>query len=77
MYTYQFCYDENVDGYGSIQFCASSENEARKLFSEWKHDNKYNISKCDVSIIYNKEDQEEYGDDYIDTRNGEEKLWQI
>lgn len=43
MYTYQFCCDENVDGYGSIQFCATSENEARKLFTEWKHDNKYNI----------------------------------
>ena len=29
-----------------------------------------------VSIIYNKEDQEEYGDDYIDPRNGDKKLWQ-
>lgn len=56
---------------------ATIENEARKLFTEWKHDNKYNIPKCDVSIIYNKEDQEEYGDDYIDPRNGDKKLWQI
>lgn len=77
MYTYQFLYDENIDGYGSIQFCAASENEARKLFTEWKRENKYNIFKYDVSIIYNKEDQEEYGDDYIDPRNRDEKLWQI
>lgn len=74
MYTYQFLYDENIDGYGSIQFCAESENEARKLFTEWKRENKYNIFKYDVSIIYNKEDQEEYGDDYIDPRNRDEKL---
>ena len=31
MYTYQFLYDENIDGYGSIQFCAASENEATKV----------------------------------------------
>lgn len=74
MYTYQFLYDENIDGYGSIQFCVASENEARKLFTEWKRENKYNIFKYDVSIIYNKEDQEEYGDDYIDPRNRDEKL---
>lgn len=65
---------KNIDGYGSIQFCAASENEARKLFTEWKRENKYNIFKYDVSIIYNKEDQEEYGDDYIDPRNRDEKL---
>lgn len=70
MYTYQFCYDEKIDGYGSIQFCAVSENEARKLFREWKRKNGYNIRKYTISVIYNKEDQEEYEYDYIDPRNG-------
>lgn len=51
MYTYQFYYDGKIDGYGSIQFCAVSENEARQLFREWKRENGYNIRRYRVTVI--------------------------
>lgn len=59
MYTFEFTYDEDVDGFGSIRFCAESQTEAEELFHEWNHENGYdnNIGKYySVEIVYDESD---------------------
>lgn len=68
MYTFEFTYDEDVDGFGSIRFCAESQANAEELFHEWNHENGYdrNIGKdYSVEIVYDESDAREYGDDYL------------
>ena len=68
MYTFEFTYNEDVDGFGSIRFCAESQTEAEELFHEWNHENGYdsNIGEdYSVEIVYDESDAREYGDSYL------------
>lgn len=64
IYTYEFVYDEMVDGFGCIQFCSQTKDEAIKLFTEWQTSNGYLISDYSVNLVYNEEDACEYGRNY-------------
>ena len=64
MYTYQFSYDPSIDGFGSVQFCASTIDEAVELFKEWEKENGHKIKKYSYNIVYNEEDAKEYGNSY-------------
>ena len=61
MYTYEFLYDDQIDGFGCIQFCANNKKEAEKLFDEWKEENGYDISNYTVKTVHNETDAYEYG----------------
>ena len=65
MYTYQFNYDETIDGFGEIQFCAEKRCEAETLFKNWQAENGYNIKDYTVKIVYNEDDAKTYGSKYI------------
>lgn len=64
IYTWQFNYDENIDGFGEIQFCAKTKKEAIGLFNDWAKENNYEIKRCRISAVYNKADAEFYKDVY-------------
>ena len=64
--TYLIRYD-GIDGFGSIDFCAGSRNEAIRLFNQWcVDDNKMPapVPIKSIETIYNDDDAEEYGDEY-------------
>ncbi|MDD6072466.1 MAG: hypothetical protein PUC12_16890 [Clostridiales bacterium] len=66
IFTYLIQY-EGGDNFGSIEFCAQTKNEARKLFNDWCIiDNKMNVPVVpkSIEIVYNEEDALEYGDNY-------------
>ena len=67
MWTYKFTYDESIDDFGSIQFCAKTRAEAEKLFADWCKDNDLKIEEYDVEVVYNYDDLHEYGTDYMPT----------
>lgn len=68
MYTFEFTYDEDIDGFGFIRFCAVSQTEAEELFHEWNRENGYDDKigeDYSVEIVYDESDVREYGDDYL------------
>lgn len=67
MFTFAISYDETIDGFGIIQFCAQTKDEAITLFKEWcKTDLKNeNIDITKIEVIYNENDANEYGDEYM------------
>ena len=64
MRTYEFTYDENIDDFGNVQFCAESRSEAKDLFKEWQMENGYNITEYSISVVYNYDDAQVYGSKY-------------
>ena len=64
MKTYEFIYDENIDDFGSVQFCAESRSEAKDLFKEWQMENGYNITEYSINVVYNHDDARVYGSRY-------------
>ena len=63
MFTYRFYYDAPDDGFGAIEYCAESIDEAAGLFSEWaSHNGCPGYTDCEV--VYNSDDAETYGDMY-------------
>lgn len=64
MYTYEFTYGEEIDGFGSIQFCARSKREAEELFRDWQNDEGYEIADYEVTSVYDADDAREYGKTY-------------
>lgn len=64
MYTYEFTYSEEIDGFGSIQFCAESKREAEELFRDWQQDEGCEITDYEVATVYNADDAREYGKAY-------------
>jgi len=65
MYTYQFNYDETIDEFGKIQFCAENKKEAKILFKDWQTENGYNIKYYTTKIVYNEDDAKAYGSRYM------------
>lgn len=65
MYTFEFTYDESIDDFGSIQFCAETRTEAETLFKDWCEENGLKINEYDVKVVYDTCDAQEYGDDYM------------
>ena len=65
MYTFEFTYDESIDDFGSIQFCAETRTEAETLFKDWCEENGLKINEYDVKVVYDTYDAQEYGDDYM------------
>ncbi|RHP47009.1 hypothetical protein [Clostridium sp. AF32-12BH] len=63
--TYEFRYDEAIDGFGSIQFCDEEKFGAIKLFREWQEENGYNITNYTTNIVYDDDDAVAYGDRYF------------
>lgn len=66
IYTYRVNYDD-IDGFGSIEFCAENKNEAIQLFNQWCIiDNKLHtlIKINSIEIVYNSEDAKEYAGNY-------------
>lgn len=66
IFTYLIQYD-GIDGFGSVDFCAESKNEAINLFNQWcVANNKIMkpVSIKNIEIIYNESDAQEYGDRY-------------
>lgn len=63
MFTYRFYYDIPDDGFGAIEYCAESFDEAEGLFDEWAAH-----AGCpgytDWEVVYNAEDAKVYGDLY-------------
>lgn len=59
--TYEFTYNESIDGFGGVQFCDETEQGATKLFQDWQKENGYNIEEYNVEDIYDANDAEEYG----------------
>lgn len=51
MHTFQFLYDEKIDGVGVIEFCTKNEREATKLFINWQKKNEYSIQNYEVTRI--------------------------
>lgn len=81
MYTFEFTYDESIDDFGSIQFCAETRTEAETLFKEWREENGLKINEYDVKVVYDTYDAQEYGDDYMPCvdlglmKNGANTVW--
>lgn len=69
MYTYEFVYNQEIDGFGSIQFCAESKQEAEELFQDWQNDEGYKIADYKAESVYNAYDACEYGKVYRGRRN--------
>lgn len=69
IYTYEYTYEliDQNNRRETIQFCASSNEEAGCLFSDWvsKPPNKpSNIYLVKVMVVYNENDAKKYGDKY-------------
>ena len=64
IYTYEFTYDEFIDGFGVIQFCAENKKEAELLFDDFCKENNFSVPEYSVDIVYNEDDAREYGDKY-------------
>lgn len=64
IYTYEFTYDEFIDGFGVIQFCAENKKEAESLFDDFCKENNFSVPEYSVDIVYNEDDAREYGDKY-------------
>lgn len=74
MYTFQYQFKfKNDSGFGSyngydeIQNCAYSLEEANELFWDFIHSEGYkekDIDILDISVVYNEDDNLEYGVDY-------------
>lgn len=64
MYTYEFTYDEGIDGFGFIQFCGENLDEATELFTDWLKENDYVVDEYYYEKVYCPEDAEVYGDNY-------------
>lgn len=77
MRTYLFEYDDRLDAYGEISFCASTLEEAFDLFDEYCNEelklNEYYNEELNTSAleiiteirrVYNSDDAEEYGENY-------------
>ncbi len=64
--TYQFCYNESLDGFGIIQFCAKTLGEAKKLFYDFCDENDIFMAEgnYNVDIVYNEDDAKVYGKEY-------------
>jgi hypothetical protein len=62
--TYQFNYDRKIDGYDEIQFCAENYREAKRLFEDWAAENGHSIREYKMTVVYNKEDADEYENIY-------------
>lgn len=63
IFTFAFYYDEPDDGFGNIEFCAESFDEAEGLFNEWAvHEGCPGYTDCEV--VYNPDDASEYGSAY-------------
>lgn len=81
MYTFEFTYDESIDDFGSIQFCAETRTEAETLFKDWCEENGLKINEYDVKVVYDTYDAQEYGDDYMPCvdlglmKNGANTVW--
>ncbi len=57
-----------IDDYNSIEFCASSRDEAIELFNQWCIiDNKMSepVPLDSIEIVYNRYDKLEYGKIYL------------
>ena len=65
MYTYRFNYNDEIDGFGEIEFCAENQTEAEDCFEEWVEENGYIILDYTVEIVYDKDDADYYGDRYF------------
>ena len=64
MYTYEFAYDEIIDGFGCIRFCAPCYREAKELFTDWQEENDYSIPNYTVGVVYDEADAIEYEKEY-------------
>lgn len=65
--TYVIHYDPEYDGYGEVDFVASSEKEAKQLFHDWCIQDEHlpaPLPIIDVVKEYNADDANEYGGDY-------------
>lgn len=65
MYTFMFYYDEDIDGFGQIDFCTENQSEAEEMFAEWCKENGYVIDDYEIEIVYDPVDAEYYGDEYL------------
>lgn len=64
IYTYEFAYDESIDGFGVTQFCARDKKEAKSLFDDFCKENNISVPEYSVEIVYNEDDAREYGNKY-------------
>lgn len=62
--TYEFRYDESIDGFGEIQFCCENRDEAIELFNDWCKENNYTIGKYKLTTVFEQSDKDEYEDNY-------------
>ena len=63
IFTFLFHYDEPDDGFGEIDFCAESLDEAEGLFDEWATQEGC-PGYTDCEVVYNADDAEVYGNLY-------------
>ncbi len=67
MRTYNFCYtpDDN-DGFGHVQFCGETEEEARNCFDNYCRDELKGFKPTSVEVeqVYNAADHIAYGSKY-------------
>lgn len=72
IYTFQYQFKSNsgfdsYNGYDEIQKCAYNLEEANELFWDFIHSEGYKVKDIDildVSVVYNEDDDLEYGVDY-------------
>ena len=65
IFTFEFQYDAELDGYGTIQFCAKNKSEAEKLWKCYCTETfGEEINPRKIEVVYNKLDHECYGDSY-------------
>lgn len=63
IYTFEIIYD-NLDGFGSVQFCSHTKEEAVQFFNTWcTGDNALDrpIPIIDIQKVHNEADALEYG----------------
>lgn len=74
MFTFEFNYNFEDDNFHSITFCAHTDREALRLFNdyfacEYNREADYDS----VSVVYNEDDADEYGDNYGTPEEFEER----
>lgn len=65
IHTYEFLYDEETDDFGSIRFCAETEEEAVELFQKYCKETgiDYESIEWEISQVFDEMDEDYYKDD--------------
>lgn len=65
IHTYEFIYDEKTDGFGSMRFCAETEEEAVELFQGFCKETgiDYESIEWEINQVFDEMDEDYYKDD--------------